>query len=61
MKKAFDPSVSQAEARTLTAHHARLVRYGLDLTEVLESLPSTVELLDRQEARQYARLEEEEH
>lgn len=58
--KAFDPGVGHSEAISISSHHARLVRYGLDLTEVLESLPTTVDLIERQEARLYVQIDEEE-
>lgn len=58
--KVFDQGISHAEAMAIRSHQQRLVRYGLDLTEVLESLPSTDDLIARQEARLYVQIDEEE-
>lgn len=37
----------------LSVHYLRIARYGLELTEVIESLPPTADLVERQEARAY--------
>lgn len=54
------PSLPPSEAKRLAYHQSRIRRYGIELTEVIESLPPTDDLLERQEARQYVQTETDE-
>ena len=46
------PELGSHSAKLAMSHHqARVARYGIELTEIIESLPPTADLIERQEAR----------
>lgn len=47
------PSSAPLKRSEVAKHLARVSRYGIDLTEFIESLPPTADLVERQEARAY--------
>ena len=48
----FDP-LPRSKAATLALHYSSVHRYGIELTEFIESLHPTADLVERQEARAY--------